>query len=69
MIYMCLSNNPSSGDIDSSTLSPFLLICYVMTGSDTVSYPHRYGKRNAAHCAFKMVCCLSEFGREYWNGF
>ena len=39
-----------------------LLISYVLTGCDTVT-----GKRNAAHCALKMVCCLphvSEFGRE-----
>ena len=47
--------------------SDCLLICYVLTGCDTVSYPYRRGKRNAAHCALKMVCCfphLSEFGRE-----
>ena len=31
--------------------SDCLLTCYVLTGCDTVSYPYRRGKRNAAHCA------------------
>ena len=47
--------------------SDWLLVCYVLTGCDTVSYPYRRGKLNAANCALKMVCCFphfSTFGRE-----
>ena len=47
--------------------SDCLLLCYVLTGCDTVSYPYRRGKRTAAHCALKRVGCfphVSEFGKE-----
>ena len=47
--------------------SDCLLLSYVLTGCDTVSYPYRRGKRIAALSALKMVGCfphVSEFGRE-----
>ena len=51
---------------DLSTTYTFML-CYILSGRDTVSYAYRRGKRHAAHCGLKMVGCfphMSVFGNK-----